>query len=255
MGPLPHGLAGEVSGRWATVGGNFRRISWSEHRGNLAQDRSFDGRGIKFGTFASIAQKFLPNVFPRLDADALREVFKRWQIAVRYNVRGAKREINTNGDGWKPFQDLAIDELRDRIAKGFRYRLSKGATAALKYGEDSWRTSSNAVLFWHQVDPFLAWLKERPAWDRTPRIDGLIPQVFSEVRDKDLAAWIAQFLFIGPIQRAFEPGCLLREMPVLIGPQGAGKSALLRSIFPTGMDEWFCDTANLGDPLAPWKPH
>ena len=40
-----------------------------------------------------------------------------------------------------------------------------------------------------------------------------------------------------------EPGCLLRQIVVLIGAQDIGKSAVLRSLFPPEQkyDRWFTD--------------
>ena len=40
------------------------------------------------------------------------------------------------------------------------------------------------------------------------------------------------YILLAILQRTRHPGCKLREFPVLIGPQGCGKSSLLRNVFP-----------------------
>ncbi len=60
-----------------------------------------------------------------------------------------------------------------------------------------------------------------------------------------LVLWVAQFLLLGPIERAFTPAAKLDEMPVLVGPQGIGKSTLLRLILPQDEPAWFADGLNL----------
>ena len=62
--------------------------------------------------------------------------------------------------------------------------------------------------------------------------------------DTPLVRWASRFLTLGAVQRAHEPGCRLREIPVLFAAQDAGKSALLRSLLPNGTDydEWFSDS-------------
>jgi hypothetical protein len=45
---------------------------------------------------------------------------------------------------------------------------------------------------------------------------------------------------IAAVQRTFEPGCMFRQLLVLIGPQGIGKSSVLRKLCMN--PAWFCDT-------------
>ena len=90
------------------------------------------------------------------------------------------------------------------------------------------------------------WLESLPAWDGEARLDGWLSRVFDVATDQaDLAAWASRFLPLGAAWRTFRPGTKLDEMPVLIGPQGCGKSTALRALLPPERDEWFSDGLRL----------
>ena len=57
--------------------------------------------------------------------------------------------------------------------------------------------------------------------------------------DGPLTRWASFFLCLGAVQRCYEPGGLLREIPIIIGPQGAGKSQLLSNLLPPDQPDWF----------------
>ena len=56
------------------------------------------------------------------------------------------------------------------------------------------------------------------------------------------------YMALGSIQRAYEPGGLLRQIPILIGPQDAGKSQLLSNLLPPEHPDWFSDSVCVSDP-------
>ena len=47
-----------------------------------------------------------------------------------------------------------------------------------------------------------------------------------------LATMTMQRLMIGAVARAYDPGCTMSWLPILVGPQGAGKSMFARSLVP-----------------------
>ena len=114
------------------------------------------------------------------------------------------------------------------------------------FGTEAWRVLLNAVLFHVEVDPFIEWLEALPEWDGNLRFAGWLTQVF-EAERSPLVEWASRFIFLGPMWRAFKPGYKLDEMPVLIGPQGCGKSTALRWVLPPEEGEWFADSLNLAD--------
>ena len=102
-----------------------------------------------------------------------------------------------------------------------------------------------ALLSRVEVDPFVEWIEALPRWDGTNRLNGWLGEVFETDAACPLTQWAAHFIFLGPIWRAFEPGTKLDEMPVLIGPQGCGKSTSLRLALPPEHPEWFADGLHL----------
>ena len=48
-----------------------------------------------------------------------------------------------------------------------------------------------------------------------------------------------------PSERCYRPGAKLDVLPVLVGPQGCGKSSVLALAFPDDHPEWFTDNLNL----------
>ena len=60
--------------------------------------------------------------------------------------------------------------------------------------------------------------------------------------------WASRYLVLGPLQRAFKPGCELKEAPVLCGAQRLGKSPLIACLFPESQrGAWFGDTLRFSD--------
>ena len=58
--------------------------------------------------------------------------------------------------------------------------------------------------------------------------------------------WASRFVFLGAVWRAFKPGTKLDETPILIGPQGIGKSTAIRLCLPPEYPFWFTDGLHLG---------
>ena len=182
-------------------------------------------------------------IYPRLDDEALEDALEALGVECRYNLRSSRAELRHEGKDWEPTNDRTVAKLVTTIAKRFSYSVHRGE-APLKYGRENWNLNFSALLKDREVDPFLLWLEALPQWDRTERIDKYLIEFFS-TDDNDITKWISQFLLLGSIQRAYEPGSKLDEMPVLWGAQGIGKSALLRAILPPEEDSWFCDSLKL----------
>ena len=179
--------------------------------------------------------------------------YESLEIQYRYNLRSHRAELNQSEKGWQPTTDLVISDLVTHIAKRFSYNTSKQSTSPLKYGRDNWQLNFNALLNRNKVDPFILWLESLPKWDGVKRIDTYLLEHFDVQhsdddkgkKDKKLSEWVSRFLVLGPIERAYEPGSKIDQMPVLLGSQGIGKSALLRSLLPEDANAWFCDSLNL----------
>ena len=186
--------------------------------------------------------------FDRKDADALEGALDALGINVRYNLRAMQPEVSTGGGPWTKTTDRSRADVRRVVAGKFAYRLAgKRETAPLRYGRDSWDEHLNALLYHREVDPFKAWLEALPEWDGTGRLAKLLPDCLGAA-DGPLTRWAGAYLTLGAVQRTYDPGCLLREIPIIIGPQRAGKSQLLSNLLPPEHPDWFSDSVCVSDP-------
>ena len=178
---------------------------------------------------------------------------KMLKIEFRYNSRSYCAELfqfSSNGtipdapvQQWFKLTDRIEAKLRDLLTQRFNYP-TRGGLQPLTYGEARWKQVVNAHLCGRERDPFKDWLSDLPPWDESLRLNTYLDDIFS-AGESPLVKWVGQFLFLGPIHRAHEPGAKLDEMPVLVGSQNIGKSALLRSMFPPEHSVWFNDGLHL----------
>lgn len=85
----------------------------------------------------------------------------------------------------------------------------------------------------HPVREFL----EAIVWDRVPRVDTWLPDYLG-TKDTQYARLVGRLFLINMIRRIYEPGCIMRSVPVLEGLQDKGKSTALRML----SQPWFSDT-------------
>ena len=192
-------------------------------------------------------------------AKGLDHALRLLNIECRLNERSHSPEFRsqlpdnqpTLPTSWQTANDYVIDEIRELISDKFHYKTGTFdlstrdyKTAPLHFGRETWNRCFNALLNNIRIDPFMEWLENLPSWDRTERLSIVLCVLF-EAKSTPLNQWASRYLFLGAIQRCYMPGCKLDEMPVLIGPQGVGKSAFSRSILPPDHPEWFSDGLHL----------
>ena len=77
------------------------------------------------------------------------------------------------------------------------------------------------------LDQCAATREPHPDWDR-------IGEVFLGNKHK-IATTAMQRMMIGAVARAYNPGCSMSWLPILVGAQGVGKSMFARSLVPTDL--------------------
>ena len=187
-----------------------------------------------------------PDAFPRRDSGALGQALAALNMEVRFNLRS--RRIEWRGFGlpdepiteWRAVNRRVLAELRERLAREFSVK-TKDGPKPLFWGRDAFTDTLDALMRFREVDPLIDWIEALPPWDGQDRLRLLLNAVFDAPPDM-LSMWASRYLVCGVIQRTYEPGCKLDEIPVLIGPQGIGKSALLRAILPPDMPDLFADS-------------
>lgn len=85
----------------------------------------------------------------------------------------------------------------------------------------------------HPVQEYLLDLK----WDGIPRLDTWLQRV-AGVEDKEYTRKIFKWWLMSAVARVADPGCQADYCLILEGPQGAGKSQLLKAL---ASKEWFTD--------------
>ncbi|MCY2944978.1 MAG: hypothetical protein NT142_10680, partial [Planctomycetota bacterium] len=106
-------------------------------------------------------------------------------------------------------------------------------------------TTADAVLLLasqNQFDPVVDYLNGLEA-DALPMDQwGRLDRHLLGITDPVAGAFLPRY-FVAAVARAFEPGCDMRQLPVLVGPQWRGKSALGKILF--GAKHWVEGIGNL----------
>ena len=137
---------------------------------------------------------------------------------------------------WRPVDD---DYLFARMQERYRFegkslvRSDKNVLAAFSIFSDG-----------RSFDALVDMLDTLPEWDGTPRKDLLLIECLG-AEDSPYTRAVTALLLRAAVARAYQPGCKYDYMVVLQGPQGIGKSTLLRRL--AMRDELFVDDVkNIG---------
>lgn len=107
------------------------------------------------------------------------------------------------------------------------------------------RDGLRSVARRHPRNLVVEWL-ESLEWDGRPRIATLLGDYLG-VADDEYTAGVMRLFMLEAIERAYRPGAKCDYVPVLVGPQGSGKSKFCALL--AHREEWFCDNFNTVDPV------
>ena len=179
----------------------------------------------------------------------LERVFAEMGVSVRWNTRALRAQILLpDADGWQGIKDRIEADLLEEIAARFRVPTKGGDERPLVFGRDVWWRCFNAVQRHNEVDPFKEWFEGLPEWDGTERADHLLSFLFG-AEEGPITQWCSRYLGVGAIQRTYEPGAELHEIPVLISAeQGLGKTSFSKAwLPPEHRTAWFGGGLKLSD--------
>ena len=187
------------------------------------------------------------------DHDGLKAALDGLSIGVRFNTRNQRIEYNRDGlsenekvsylpSGQWQAQTKHVDAaIRAAILDDFKFHNSQDDSHA-KWGRESYEENLNSIVFGLQVDPFKEWLEALKPWDNENRLDGIWEDALGV--DAGNLEYSASKFLIAAVARTYDENYQHDYMPVLVGPQGCGKSTFCRELVPHG-DGWFVDGLDL----------
>lgn len=164
-------------------------------------------------------------------------------LELRWNSWLAQMEIIGGGPGaelyfpeWTYVDDAIVAALMTR---------AKRSKTRFRPGKDFlWETLLTLARA-NSVDPVIDTLDAlADAWDRQPRLITWLARYCGTPCDTYHQA-VGKLIIGGMVKRARNPGCKFDFMPIFYGPQGTGKSSLLKIM--AFRPEWFTDSILLGD--------
>ena len=156
-------------------------------------------------------------------------------------------DIRASRPKWR--RDGVLRYCDDRAMQALRYELADKVLMAgskpdkpVSYWlkQETFYSLRDAVLFRAEFDPFQSWLEKLPpleldtgaADDYALTCDYFLADAFSDVADDIYQRHISRSIALGAVWRTMQPGCPLHEVPVLKGPQGAGKDTIISHLLP-----------------------
>jgi predicted P-loop ATPase len=143
------------------------------------------------------------------------------------------------GDEWTTDDDMKLSlwltqqpRFMYRPGKGGELRIGQYVTSSLDTISQAVRGAACAVRT-HPVRDYLDSL----AWDGVPRAQRWL-STYLGAAATPYHGLVGRFFLINMVRRIYDPGCVMRSVPVLEGNQNIGKSRALRAL----AHPWFSDT-------------
>ena len=145
------------------------------------------------------------------------------------------------GPDWVEVSDAIGAALQEVVAEAFTFQRGKKAW----FGSAGFHQHLLASASHNQIDPFVEWLEALPAWDGQGRLDFVFRDALA-AKHSALTQAASRFL-VAAVARTYEPGYQHDYLPLLVGPQGCGKSSFCRALLPSATP-WFVDGLDLSEP-------
>lgn len=127
-----------------------------------------------------------------------------------------------------------VRDWTDNDDAGLRHYLEK---VYMITGKDRISDAMSLCCHRNKINAVQGYLKSLPAWDGVPRVETLFVDYLGAA-DTAYTRAVTRKSLAAAIARAMTPGIKYDTMPILAGPQGLGKSTLLRMLAP----RWFNDS-------------
>lgn len=128
----------------------------------------------------------------------------------------------TGKQQWRPFRDADYARLRLQLS-------NKGLPLGVELLKECVGLRADESSF----DSARLWLeREVPAWDGVPRIETFYPRILG-TDDTPYTRAVGLYTWTALAGRVLEPGCKVDMAPILRGPQGLRKSAVVAAMVPS----------------------
>lgn len=142
--------------------------------------------------------------------------------------------------GALPWNDSPeVRDWTDNDDAGLRHYIEKVYAVT---GKDRISDAVSLCCHRNKINAVQDYLKSLPEWDGVPRVETLYIDYLGAA-DSAYTRAVARTSLTAAVARAMIPGIKYDYMPVLAGPQGLGKSTLLRLLAP----KWFNDSLTTFD--------
>ena len=137
--------------------------------------------------------------------------------------------------GALPWNDSSgVRDWTDNDDAGLRHYIEKVYAVT---GKDRICDALSLCCHQNKINAVQDYLKDLPCWDGVTRVETLFIDYLGAA-DNTYTRAVTKASLTAAVARAMNPGVKYDYMPVLVGPQGLGKSTLLRLLAP----KWFNDS-------------
>ena len=170
-------------------------------------------------------------VYTDANATSVGSALEKLGLAIKSDDRNQTTTYKLPDGTWSQQGGATVrNEIREKAllngtSEGYR---------PFKMSDSDWRVAQHTLSQRNRYDPFIEMVEALPPVDEDDYASStLLDDHFGVVypADRPLAAWAVRYIIVGMVQRAYEPGCQLDEVPILVGEQDTGKSSFLESFF------------------------
>jgi len=165
----------------------------------------------------------------------LKNRLKARGMKIRLNQDTGKPDVMHPNGKWKEMDDNFESRLYFLLDEMRPIDDTKAKTLTFKTFERGIKAFCND----NPHDPFTNWINDGPDWDKKPRLERFLENIFEikGERDKQLARWALKGMMLAILYRAdMANGYKFDEMVTFIGSEGCGKSTFPELILPEDKD-------------------
>ena len=216
---------------------------------------------IKMSKFALSIKEVRENLFSNIPKDAILndDLKLKLDFTVDGKIKNTLRNICLIFEGDEALKGISLNTFTNKltVSDEVPWRKSKSdfdekdfselahhfsSMYAIEVSDRNLMNGLNIVSAKRTFHPIKDWLNSLPKWDEIPRLETYLTDYLGAA-DNYYTRFVAKIILLSAIARVMEPGIKYEIVPVLVGPQGCGKSTIFSKLFGA----WFSDSLTLND--------